>query len=65
MSDACGMVATPEKSRAEVNDLLARFHQHLQRNPMLARLYDALPWEQQGTVQSWWMSGYAQGRMER
>ena len=64
MSDACGMVAAPAKEQP-VSDLLDRFHQHLQRNPLLARLYDALPWEQQGTVQSWWMSGYAQGRIER
>ena len=64
MSDACGNVVAPAKEQP-VSDLLDRFHQHLQRNPLLARLYDALPWEQQGTVQSWWMSGYAQGRAER
>ena len=63
MSDACGMVATP--AREDVGAIADRFQLHLKRNPVLAALYAMMPEDQQGTLMAWWMSGYAQGRIEK
>ena len=63
MSDTCGMVATPEKS--PLSDSLNAWQRFLARNPMTSQLLGQLPEAEQEAAQSYWMAGYAQGRVER
>ena len=65
MSDACGMVATPAKRVSLLADSLDAWQAFLRRNPITNDLLAKLPNDEQEAAQSYWMAGYAQGRMER
>ena len=63
MSDACGMVVAPAKSL--LSDSLDAWQRFLARNPITNDLLAKLPEAEQEAAQSYWMAGYAQGRVER
>ena len=56
---------TPVPAASPLSDSLESWHAFLRRNPITNDLLSKLPEAEQEAAQSYWMAGYAQGRMER